>query len=414
MEEPGVAHLYPNNGTLIEYPWPGYAPPTQIGTYCSPQATSFGIALWNGRVWGTDEYNNEIVGVSPSDGSVVKVNVTDAPYPYWLSVSPEGALWFTSDNTPARLGVIEPNLTLSIVTLQGLGYEEPIQLTFVNSSLAYLAAINQQENLTTQSCICTGHIYSFDPANVSSTITPTVVGGGYTLIIPTSVAYSEGRIWVTQHAASSVVSYDIASGMWTDYPTTTVAFTNFTLPLVAVANGGNVWFNEHYSNKIAMLNPTTETLTEYSETETPISNYTQIQNDESIALAAGRLWFSSITGNYVGYVNTNYAPVFNVTVSGSNEARVGVGGSLTFALNITGTWTGQMHVNVSDSENPESFPTSIKIVPSTTAIQPGASPFQLAIKVSVGQSVKQGSYTIAVTVTDGYVAQVAYIFIDVT
>jgi len=415
MEGPGVAHLYPNNGTLVEYPWPGYAAPSSIGGSCSPQATSFGIALWNGRIWGADEYNNAIVGVSPSDGSVVKVNTTnDAPYPYWLSVGPDGALWFTSDNTPTRLGRIEPNMSVSIINLQGMGYDEPLQLTFVNSSLAYLATIDQQENATTKACICTGHIYSFDPTGVSSTVTPTVVGSGYTLVLPTSVAYSDGRLWVAQHDASSVISYGVASGEWTDYPTTVVPNIGVTLPLVIEAGGGEVWFNEHYANKIALLNPATETLTEYSETKTPISNYTQIQNDESIALAPGRLWFSSITGNYVGFVNTSYDPGFNVTVSGSNKATIDAGGSASFTLKVSGSWSAQMGVNVSDSENLQSIPKSIQIVPSTSVIQPGVSPFDLGVKVTVGQSLRQGDYTIAVTVTNGDVAQIAYIFVVVT
>jgi len=415
MEGPGVAHLYPNNGTLVEYPWPGYAPPISIGGYCSPQATTFGIALWNGRIWGADEYNNLIVGVSPNDGSVVKVNTTNgAPYPYWLSVGPDGALWFTSDNSPARLGRIEPNLSMSIIDLEGLGYDEPIQLTFVNSSLAYLATINKQENATTKACICTGHIYSFDPTGVSSTVTPTVVGSGHTLVLPTSVAYSDGRLWVAQHDASSVISYDVASGEWTDYPTTVVPNIGVTLPLVIEAGGGEVWFNEHYANKIALLNPATETLTEYSESKTPISNYTQIQNDESIALAPGRLWFSSITDNYVGFVNTSYNPGFNVTTSGSDIATLGAGGSASFALKVSGSWSAQLSVNVSDSENLQSIPKSIQIVPSTSVIQPGVSPFDLGVKVTVGQSLGQGNYTIAVTVTNGDVAQIAYIFVVVT
>jgi len=47
-------------------------------------------------------------------------------------------------------------------------------------------------------------------------------------------------------------------------------------------------------------------------------------------------------------------------------------------------------------------------------IQPGVSPFDLGVKVTVGQSLRQGDYTIAVTVTNGDVAQIAYIFVVVT
>ena len=413
MEVPGVAHLYPNNGTLVEYPWPGYSPP--YAPFCSPSASTFGIAIWNGRVWAADESNNFIVGTSPSGGPLVKYNTTGvADYPYWLTVGPDGALWFTSDNTPARLGRIAPNMSMSVINLEGLGNDNPIQLEFVNSTLAYLSTVNLSENATTQGCLCTGHVYSFNPESSGSNITPTVVGAGYTLILPTSVSYQNGEIWVAQHDASSIESYNLASGVWTTYPTSLVRWTNTTLPLVVYATDSGVWFNEHYANKIALLNPGGETMTEYSETNPPISNDSQIQNDESIAPTSSGLWFTSISGNYVGFVSSGYKPGFNVSVSGSNSVSLAPGGNASFALRVSGSWAEQMQVSASDSENPESIPQSIHIAPGTTTIQPGSSPFDLEVKIEVGQSVNAGNYTVAVTVTNGDLQQVAYLFIRVT
>jgi streptogramin lyase len=413
MEVPGVAHLFPGNGTLVEYTWPGYAPPTP--PFCSPSVSTFGIAIWSGRVWAADQFDNAIVGISPSGGPLVSYNTTGvADYPYWLSVGPDGALWFTSDNTPARLGRIAPNMSMSAINLEGLGNDAPIQVAFVNSTLAYLSTVNLAENATTKSCICTGHIYSFDPSSVGSEVTPKVVGGGYTLVLPTSVSYLDGKVWVAQHYASTVASYDYATGTWTSYPTSLVPWSAVTLPYVIYATDGQVWFNEHYANKIALLNPLAGTLTEYSETDPPISNYSQIQNDESIALGDGGLWFTSISGNYVGFVSSDYNVGFNVTASGMNSARVAPGGSASFALKVTGEWTRPLGVNSSDSENLQSVPTMISIVPSATQIQPGVSSFDLGVKLAVSPSIESGNYTVAITVTDGDVQQVAYLFIDVT
>jgi len=414
QEIPGVAHLYPSNGTLVEYPWPGYTAPSPPD--CVPPYSSSGIALWNGRVWAAEEFGNVLWGVNPSGGGAQLVNVTGkADFPYWLSVGPDGALWFTSDNLPAVLGRIQTNMSLQIISLQGMGNDEPLQLEFVNSTLAYLSAINLSENATTHGCVCNGHVYSFNPENVGQAITPTRVGGDYNLQLPTSVAYSAGSLYVAQHEAASIARYNYATGTWTRYPTSLVPWSPTTLPYVVEATGNTVWFNEHYANKIALLSPTLGTLTEYSESSPPITNFDGVQNDVSIALGANNsLWFTSMSGNYVGFLDGNYNPGFAVQAVGTNSKSVAQGGSASFELTVSGTWAKPMGVNSSDSENPESTPTAITITPSTNLIQPGASPFTLAVNITIGQGVKEGSYTVAVTVTNGGVQQTAYLFLVVT
>ncbi|MDE1853492.1 MAG: hypothetical protein KGI38_07075 [Thaumarchaeota archaeon] len=413
QEVPGVAHLYPNNGTLVEYAWPGY--PTPQPPDCLYQASSSGIALWNGRVWAADEFANAVMGLNPADGSTVRINTTrNAAYPYWLAVGPDGNLWFTSDDSPARLGRIYPNMTLSIVNLLGLGADQPIQVDFVNSSLAFLATVNEAENATSKTCICTGHIYSFDPSSSSEDISPTVVGGSYRLVLPTSVSYSDGRIWVAQHGASSIASYDFATGAWTKYPTSRVPWTSTTLPLVVYASGTTVWFNEHYANKLAILDRTAGTLTEISESSPPASSGAGIQNDESFALASGGLWFTSESGNYVGYLDGNYKPEFQVVLSGTNgTVALPPGGSGTVSLMVTGSWTS-LNVNASDSENFASAPNLIHLAPGVTTIPAGSSPYKLDVQVSVAQSIAKGIYTVAVTLTEGGVQQSAYFVVDVS
>jgi streptogramin lyase len=410
-EVPGVAHFYPKNGTLVEYAWTGY--PTPRTPDCLYSASSSGIALWNGRVWAADEFGDAIIGVRPGDGSVVRINTTsNAAYPYWLAVGPDGNLWLTSDNTPPALGRIFPNLTLSIIKLEGLPQESPIQLNFVNSSLALLSTVNEGENLTSKTCLCTGHVYSFDPSRVSSGITPVAVGGGFKLILPTSVAYSDGRIWVAQHGPSSIASYDIASGAWTKYPTSTVPWST-TLPLVIMANGSEVWFNEHYANKIAVLDGGTQTLVEYSESNPPASSGAGVQNDESIALANGGIWFTSFSGNYVGFLSASYRPSFQVIAGTSDSVTVAPGGMASITLKVSGSWSNPMGVNISDSENYRSIPTLIHVAPSVQAIPAGSSPYNLGVTILVGQSVAPGNYTVTVTVTNGDIQESTFIFVDV-
>jgi len=409
---PGVAHLFPGNGTLIEYAWPGYKPPTLAN--CFPNASSSGIALWNGRVWAADEFGNVIFGVNPADGSVLTVNSTGkGNYPYWLAAGPDGNLWVTFDNAPGELGRIYPNGSMSIINLVGTGEDSPLQLDFVNSTFALLSTINLSTNSTTQGCICNGHIYSFDPSNVGSSITLTVVGAGYNLVEPTSVTYSQDRIWVAQHYSSSVVSYDFGTRSWTKYPTSLVPWTNTTLPYFVAANGSEIWLNEHYANKIALINPGDGTLTEISESDPPASSNSGIQNDEYIALSGGRLWFTSMSGNYVGFVNAGFGQAFGINAS-TDKATIPAGGNATFSLKVTGTRDAAMEVGVSDSEGYFSVPNLVRATPSVSEIPPGSVEYDFALGVQVAQTTPAGNYTIAVTVTEGGTQQSVYLYVTVS
>ena len=414
QEVPGVAHFYPSNGTLVEYAWSGY--PTPKAPDCLASANVFGIAIWGGDVWAADQYGNAILGVNPSGGATVRVNASSrAQYPYWLAVGPDGDLWYTSDNTlaPPALGRILPNLTVSVIELKGMGTDQPLQLTFVNSSLAFVAAYNEGVNKTTQTCICTGHIYSFDPSDASSALTPRVVGGNYTIQLPTSVSYSDGKVWVAQHGPSSVVSYDFATGAWTEYPTSTVPWST-TLPLAIVAGGGRVWFNEHYANKMAVLDSDSGTLTEISESDPPAASAAGIQNDESFALGGGGVWFTSWSGNYIGYIGGSYAPAFQLSAAGSDSVTLSPGQSVSVQFRVTGSWTSALRVNESDSETYGSIPKLIQIVPSVGEIPPGSAPVSLTVDITPAQSILPGRYVVAVTLTEAGVQESAYLFLTVS
>jgi len=412
-EVPGVAHLFPNNGTVVEYAWPNY--PTPKPPDCILSVSVSGIALWEGRVWGADEYGNAIVGVSPSGGEVASVNTSaKADYPYWLAAGPDGDLWFTSENTPARLGRIAPDLSIQVINLSGLGSDEPLTMEFVNSTLAYVSTINFSNDPNSSACVCDGHVYSFNPSNASATISPRVVGQGFNLTLPTDVAYSAGSLWIPQHGASNVMKYDIGEGTWTTYPTSTVSYVGVTLPLQTVAEGGKVWFNEHYANKIGVIDPATDILTEFSESFPPASNGSGIQSDLAIAAGEGRVWFTSLSENYVGFVDGTYDPGWKVAVSGADSASVSPGGNASFALGITGSWASPLAVSFSDSENLTSVPRLIHIDSSTLAVPAtSATGYRLGVLVSAEETVRPGNYTVAVTLTSGVTQQTAYVFIRV-
>jgi len=412
-EIPGVAHLYPNNGTVVEYAWPDY--PTPQPPACILSVSVSGVALWNGWVWGSDEYGNAIVGVNPSDGKTLALNTSaKADYPYWLAVGPDGNLWFTSDNTPARLGRVFANLTIQAINLSGLGADEPLTLYFVNSTLGYISSVNISDYPKTVTCICSGHVYSFNPASASATITPKIVGPGFNLTLPTGVAYSEGSLWIPQHDSSNVMRYDIGTGIWTTYPTSTVSYVPVTLTLLTAAEDGRIWFNEHYANKIGEIDPAADTLAEYSESNPPATNDTGIQNDVSIAVADGGVWFTSLSGNYIGFVDGTYNPGWSVAVAGADTAAAAPGGNASFTVGVTGSWPTPLGVSVSDSENLTSAPRLIRIAPSVSSVPAiGTATYRLSVRISVGEQVRLGSYTIAVTLTSGVTQQSVYFFVKI-
>ena len=402
---PGLAHLDPVTKTLIEYRWPCY----QTSKDGGPVASIWGVTIWNGKVWAADGDSNRLVGLDPGDGSTVYVNSSSARFPYLLAPAPDGSLWFTALSSPARLGRLGLDQSLTIYSVSGLGSQEPIQIQFVNSNVAYLVALNPS-NATDSG------LYSFNPAGNNSNITAARVGGGFSLFYPQALSVSGTSVWVAQHLPSNVLRYDATSGNWTVYPTSTVSYERYTLPYFIQSQGSQVWFNEHYGNKIAMLDPAQGILTEFSEADPPISNSSEIQNDLTFAATPAGAWFTSATADYVGFVKTG-GPSFSVGLSGSNGMSLSPGGTLNASLMVSGSWRSPLSVKFSDSEQLSSVPKLISITASSSSLPARdcgtCSAVGIGVKVAASSSLLPGRYTIAVTVSDGLLDQTAYIFLTV-
>ena len=108
---PGVGHLY-KNGTLVEYRWPYTFPAhssSSKGTICSDWTDTWGIALWDGDVWGTNANSDSIVGLNPSTDSFQTIQLKSGSFPYTLTVGPDNRLWFTQLPFLAELGSVDPS-----------------------------------------------------------------------------------------------------------------------------------------------------------------------------------------------------------------------------------------------------------------------------------------------------------------
>ena len=407
----GVAHFFPANGSLVEYAWPettGHPGPAD-----SFQTSIWGVALWRGMVWATNAEQNSIVGLNAtSDTLTVCTLPIPNSSPYTLIVGPDGALWFTALTQTAFIGRISASsssssLSLSMYSVKSHPQEIPSDLQFLNSSFAYYSALDPYVPKMSG-------VYSFDPKNLTDGIYPTPVGGNVTLYDTTSVSASGAQVWVVQHYTSNLWEYNLTSNEWTVYPTSTENYTDVTLPYFVRTSGNVVFFNEHYGNRMAELNPApVGTLTEYSEANPPVDNGTQIQNDLTIAAASGGLWFTSMTGNYVGFLNSSYRPSFWVTV-GNNSVTLAPNESATVNLLVGGSWKGSLNVTTSDSETQSSVPLAIQISPSTTVVPQGSERKPLTLNLSLMNALEPGRYTVAVSLSDGLIIQTAYIFVTVT
>jgi virginiamycin B lyase len=401
---PGVGHLF-TNGTLVEYPWPSASHPSS--KKCGFETSIWGVAVWNGMVWGTDEDGNAIIGVNPQSGATRVINVSSAAgFPYTLSVGPDGALWFTSLAKGATLGWLGTDYSLRALHVNSVGSEFPAQLDFVSSSLAYMVVLNNVN--------ASGGVYSFNPSAVSPSIDPQRVGGGFRLQAPDSVAVGAGKIWVAQHGPSNLATYNAASGGWTLLPTTSLGNNITTLPYFVSYGAGGVWFNEHYGNRIGFINQTNQLMTEYSEANPPVTNESLIGNDLTIVATPGGAWFTSTTGDYIGFASASYLPGFSISSNGGSSITVKAGGREELNFTVTGDWGSSLSVIGSDAGNYTAAPGSIALVPSTKAIAAGSGPMQLQVQVAVSSKLGPGEYTLAVTLSDGLVLRTAFVFLNVS
>ena len=397
---PGVGHLFPANGTFVEYTWPGNYGTQSVGSGSTYKTDIWGIALWNGSVWGSDGGGNRLVGVDPSTGSVQSVNLsTKDSFPYTLTAGPENSLWFTELDS-SQVGRLFSNGSLREYPSPG---KLPAQIVFKNATVGYLVAVGDPAKPL-------GHVYEFNPISAFS---PHVVGGGEILDSPDSVAVVPDGLGVIQHGPSQIMFYDFGTGNWNDYPTSTVAYTNTALPYFAVGNGSLIWFNEHYGNRIGELNLGAGTLTEYNEADPPPQSGSAIDNTLTIALGKDRLWFTEWTANSIGYVDATFNPSFAITLAGSSDVQVREGEVVNLTLVVSGQSSKPLSLNFSDSETFTAVPHNMTVGIDPTGIQAlnGREDIKATITPKPGSSA--GNYTVAFTVTDGLVSQTVYVKLEV-
>ncbi|MDA4116954.1 MAG: hypothetical protein OK455_01240 [Thaumarchaeota archaeon] len=398
---PGLAHFYPGNGTLVEYRWPGnYTPAPSTGNICSGSSEIWGVALWNGKVWAADTAGNQLISVDPASGRVADVKLqANFSFPYTLTPGPDGNLWFT-ELFGAKIGVLSANGTIHQLALPGGVDAAPVQIVFANSTTGYYADVGEAGANN-------GGVYSFNLNHFSPTLL-----GGQKLSEPSSLTIASGALWVALHGSSSVASYNFTTKSWAYYPSSYVSYIRTTLPYFVNGNGSSVWFNEHYGNKVAKIDIARDSLTEYSESSPPVENASAIGNTLTFALGSGRAWFAALTGNVIGYVNASYQPGFSTTIAGNNTIVLDRGSNATVRLQVEGVPKGGVNLTFSDSEELTSKPSNLTF--SAPPAIPGPSDAATeSVKISASQSLKPGTYTAILSVSDGLTTESSFLRIVV-
>ncbi len=403
LSVPGLAHLYPDNRTLVEYAWPfGYPAPPSPGGLCGQKTSSWGVVLWAGKVWASDSSGNQLVGMDPSTGRLTTVEIpTDFSFPYTLTPGPGNTLWFT-ELFAGKVGVLSQNGTIREYSLPGGNITEPAQLVFANSTTGYVCDVGPSEPLG-------GGIYSF---NVDEWA-PKLMGNSH-LNLPTSVTIGSGALWVALHGSSSVAAYNLTTRGWSYFPTTPISWTPTTLPYFVNASGSTVWFNEHYGNRIGKIEVANGSLTEYSEASRAVNGDT-IGNAQTFAVGGGRAWFAEETGNVLGYADSGYSPGFYTAISGNSTIVVDKGSPTTVNLVVHDTThQGALNLSFADSEGFSSTPANLTFSAPTTSISPPAGgESEVAVMVRALPSLKPGTYYAILTTTDGLTYESSFLKIVV-
>jgi streptogramin lyase len=385
---PGMGHLF-SNGTLIEYAWPFH--------YDSPEGLTFiwGIAVWDGCVWASDQAGSQLVAVDPETGMIRTISLAPESFPYTLTVAPDGSLWFT-EALASKLGRVDTQFNLKEYSTVPAG--TPAQIAFANESLGYYVDAGNVG-------LVQGAVYSFNPRD----FVPTQLNSdGQTLLSPTSLALTNEGLWVAQHASANLAYYSFSDQNWSLYPTTPVDYARSTLPYFVATNGSTIWFNEHYANRLAKIDTSRGLLTEYSLSDPPANNITGIDNALTLALSKDKAWFTELTADYIGYVDASYHPTFNFKSSPNTSLRSNYGTNTSATLDLEGN-SSKLTIVSSDSETATARPQKIILGLSKNEIPNLNGDTRITLTVSASAELSPGEYTILVAVSDGLVNQGIYV-----
>jgi streptogramin lyase len=398
---PAFAHLF-QNGTLLEYVWPGtYPPPGAIDYSCRYRTQIWGVALWNGTVWATDTSGNQLVNLNPATGDFHFYTLAANAFPYYLVAGLDGRLWFTELYVPAIVS-LDQNGTAHTYTLPTGFQGTPTQIHFVNSSYALYDDAGQAGANN-------GGVYSFNPSHPVFTR----VGGTRTLTGLTGLATADGGIWVCEHGPPFIDFYNDTSSGWTDYPTSLVPYISTTFPYFIQSDGTHIWFNEHYGDRIGEIDPTSDSMIEYAISNPPVGNLSSITSSLTIARSGERIWFAELGANRVGFAAFSSPPPFKLLPLSSQEVAVKPGGTATLSFELQGNSSSSVMLKFSDSEVSTAIPKYLNATSSSYQFDNFGTGTRFNVNITAAAGLAPGVYVFDITVTDGLASYSVFLHVEV-
>jgi hypothetical protein len=180
------------------------------------------------------------------------------------------------------------------------------------------------------------------------------------------------------------------------------------------ANGSQVWFNEHYANRMAMLDLEHLLLTEYSLSNPPPTKRNGIDNVLTFALGDGKVWFTALSGNFVGYIDATHKPPFTMSQPASSSIQLKRGDSINLSFAVNSVSPAPLTVQFADSESNTGQPQKILMTTNVTEIISSTGQNEIVVNVKTDRTLAAGNYVLLVSVTDGLISQGAYVKLQVT
>ena len=116
------------------------------------------------------------------------------------------------------------------------------------------------------------------------------------------------------------------------------------------------------------------------------------------------MWFTELTANYVGYIDTTYKPSYSFQPYNEN-LNLTRGTSKTATLTLQGASERNLTLVPSDSDDRLPKPQSISVTVSNEEINTIHGEAKITLTVALSQEFSPGGYELLVTATDGLVGQ---------
>ncbi|MFB5628055.1 MAG: hypothetical protein ACE5R5_07650, partial [Nitrosarchaeum sp.] len=377
-----------------------------------PKSTIMGWAIIqdnDGMIWLSQSGSSPLWRFNPLDEKFTSYVTSSAPFQMKLDAKNEN-IWFTTlgGNT---VGVIQKVVKSNL--------ETDYKITeFEVGSNSFPSGLFLENNNVWISEVVGNKLVRFkiiDDNNIISIEKTLEISKEYKIDVhsPTDIFVADNEVWFTEHGTSTISKYNLDTNQVKRFPTSASSFNATTLPFwLKESQSNGLWINEHTGNKIAFFNTTNTTLLEYEIPSRPLDG--MIVYPLGLTVTKGNAWFSEWNTDKIGNINENISIPFDIN---TDISKIIIPKNTEKSKTIDFTIHKNQDVT---SENPISFAVSSSMEPALGLVNMTAkfshnkillseiedSKIQLSLD---SNSAPIGNYTLAISVTDGWITKSVYV-----